>query len=247
MLHHLLESGGRPAAGRARGRAGTAASAVVHAAVIAAAAVATARGAPRPHEPADAPDLVFRTAAPAPRPAATAPAGSASTPTRPRPAEPAPAPAPALPVVTALELPPAALAVGVSAPVSDPGEFAPRGLAPGGGAPGGVGGGPPGDGGALAEALVDEPVVPDPRNPPPRYPEALRAAGLGGRVTVRFVVDTAGRVEAGSVAFAAPGDPRLEGAVREALARARFRPARAGGRPVRQLAERPYVFAPAAP
>jgi protein TonB len=111
------------------------------------------------------------------------------------------------------------------------------------GAGGPAAGGPAGA--VLTAALVDEPAVADPRNRPPRYPEPLRAAGLGGRAVARFVVDTAGRVEPATVAIVSADHPLLAGAVREALARARFRPARAGGVRVRQLVEQPFAFAPA--
>lgn len=238
MLTELVESRARPA----RRRGGTAASVAVHALVIGAAVAATGGAEPRPAEPP--PDvLIYHAPAPPPPSAPARATGVAAGPS----AAPAAPRLPAVPAVPGVEIPPIDAAVDAAAHLAPDAGFEARGLrADGWGAsatPGALGS----PGAALDEAAVDEPVVPDPRNPPPRYPESLRAAGLGGRVTARFVVDTLGRVEPGSVAFVAGGDqaaPALEAAVREALARSRFRPARAGGHRVRQLAERPYVFSP---
>jgi protein TonB len=141
------------------------------------------------------------------------------------------------------------VALGVVPPVALPGDGGP--LVDAREFTGGLASGPAGraaPGGAPFEAaMVDEPVAPDPRNPPPRYPEALRAAGVGGRAVARFVVDTLGRVEPGTVRVASPDDPRFADAAREALGRMRFRPARAGGVRVRQLVELPFAFAPGGP
>jgi protein TonB len=76
----------------------------------------------------------------------------------------------------------------------------------------------------------------------PRYPEPLRAAGIGGRAVVRFVVDTLGRVEAGSVTLVSATHPLFGDAAVRAVPSLRFRPAEAHGRPVRQLVELPFEF-----
>lgn len=76
----------------------------------------------------------------------------------------------------------------------------------------------------------------------PSYPEMLRAAGIEGRVVVRFVVDTAGRVEAGSIATVESTHALFEQSVRDVLPRLRFAPAEVGGRRVRQLVEMPFQF-----
>jgi protein TonB len=242
MLQQLLESRARPA----RRRGGTALSVLAHAAAVGAAVAATGRAAPPPAPPERA-GLVYV----APRPTRRRPPPPAAPPAA-APARSRPGGAPAAPrsrvrpiigfTLPALRAPVVDVVTGGPAPTATRADdFAPGGLA----APDGRGR----DAGALGSAhpadAVDEPVVPDPRNPPPRYPEALRAAGVGGRVVARFVVDTLGRVEAGSVAFPAADDPRLAGAARDALARARFRPARAGGRRVRQLVEQPFAFSAA--
>lgn len=78
--------------------------------------------------------------------------------------------------------------------------------------------------------------------PRPAYPEMLRAAGIEGRVVVRFVVDSAGRVEPQSIEVVEASHALFERAVREALPRFRFAPAEVGGRRVRQLVELPIAF-----
>lgn len=84
-----------------------------------------------------------------------------------------------------------------------------------------------------------------PGNPLPAYPEALRVAGLRGEVLMQFVVDTAGRVEAGSVRILASSHPLYDAAVRAVLPRYRFTPATVGGAKVRQLVQMPFAFEPA--
>ena len=80
------------------------------------------------------------------------------------------------------------------------------------------------------------------RGATPRYPAMLRDAGTEGRVTLRFVVDTSGRVESASVRVVASTDELFATAARATLPTLRFSPARAGGRPVRQLVELPFEF-----
>jgi protein TonB len=76
----------------------------------------------------------------------------------------------------------------------------------------------------------------------PRYPERLRGAGIEGTVLVQFAVDTAGRVDPASVRILASPHALFTDAVRDALARFRFRPAEVGGRHVTALAQMPFEF-----
>jgi TonB family protein len=89
---------------------------------------------------------------------------------------------------------------------------------------------------------VDQPARPDSGALTPSYPDSLFRAGVTGRVIAEFVVDTAGRVEAGSVDLYDQSDARFADAVRATLARAHFQPAMRGGRPVRQSMQVPFVF-----
>ena len=77
----------------------------------------------------------------------------------------------------------------------------------------------------------------------PTYPEVLRAAGIGGRVVVRFVVDTLGLVERETVVVREASHARFENAVRDVIPRMRFTPAQLNGHPVRMLVEMPFEFA----
>ncbi|MGH7700991.1 MAG: TonB family protein [Gemmatimonadales bacterium] len=78
--------------------------------------------------------------------------------------------------------------------------------------------------------------------PPPAYPDRLRRLGVEGAVRVRVVVDTTGRVEPTSITVVRVTHADFVGPVREALARALFRPARVHGRAVRVLVEIPFAF-----
>jgi protein TonB len=90
------------------------------------------------------------------------------------------------------------------------------------------------------EAVDERPEVL--AGPPLLYPEPLRQAGIQGRVLVRAVVDTLGRVEPGSAAIVESANPGFDrpalGYVRHAI----FRPARVLGRPVRVLVTVPIDF-----
>ncbi len=76
----------------------------------------------------------------------------------------------------------------------------------------------------------------------PLYPNALRASGVTGRVTARFVIDTTGRVELGGLEFMDTSHPLFSEAVRSALARYRFSAGEYGGRKVRTMVMMPFVF-----
>jgi TonB family protein len=67
---------------------------------------------------------------------------------------------------------------------------------------------------------------------PPRYPPGLRAAGVAGRVTLDFVVDSMGRAEAAGLRVEVADNPGFVDAAVEAVLASRFRPAMSGGHPV---------------
>jgi protein TonB len=89
---------------------------------------------------------------------------------------------------------------------------------------------------------VDEPVRPL-LIPAPRYPAALRAAAIEGEIFAQYVVDTTGRVEAGSWKVLRASYDGFREAAREAVEAGRFRPARIAGRAVRQLVQQSIRFA----
>ena len=74
------------------------------------------------------------------------------------------------------------------------------------------------------------------------YPQGLFAAGVSGSVIAEYVVDPAGRVEAGTFGIVSSTNPLFSEAVREAVEASRFRPAQLKGRPVRQLVQQPFAF-----
>jgi protein TonB len=77
----------------------------------------------------------------------------------------------------------------------------------------------------------------------PRYPDALRTAGIEGRVLVQFVVDTLGSVDMSSVKILQSTHDLFTQSVRSALATFRFKPAEVHGKRIRSLAEMPFEFA----
>ena len=76
----------------------------------------------------------------------------------------------------------------------------------------------------------------------PEYPEWAIRNAMSGTVTARFIVDANGRVES-DVVILDSTSPEFTSAVRSFLRRTRYRAARVGGRPVRQLVEQRFVFA----
>jgi periplasmic protein TonB len=77
---------------------------------------------------------------------------------------------------------------------------------------------------------------------PPAYPESLRRAGIGGRVVIEAVIDSAGQVEPGSVRVIASPERGFAAAAQDYVLRALFRPARVHGRAVRVLVRVPIDF-----
>jgi TonB family protein len=76
----------------------------------------------------------------------------------------------------------------------------------------------------------------------PVYPHDLLAVGAEGTVQATYVVDTIGRVDTTTIQVLRSDDPRFTESVRTALAQMRFRPARRGGRIVRQLVQQQFRF-----
>ncbi|MHB1096074.1 MAG: energy transducer TonB [Gemmatimonadaceae bacterium] len=95
---------------------------------------------------------------------------------------------------------------------------------------------------AFLDSQVEVQVALDSRSPMPRYPQLLRDAGVEGATLVRFVVDTLGRIEQGTVKVVESTHPAFALAVQAVLPQMRFSPARVGERKVRQLVEFPFQF-----
>jgi len=75
------------------------------------------------------------------------------------------------------------------------------------------------------------------------FPPSLYAEGVHGLVIAEFVVDTAGRVEDGTIGIVSSTAPAFTEAVRVALGSVSYTPALKAGRPVRQLVQQPFEFA----
>jgi len=233
MFTRLPESNAR----RQRRAGGFTVSTVVHVVVIALAVRATAWTAPAKAIIEPVPEVVY--VEPRPEPTPRPPLTSASREaTRTSTTAPAPLPPPIIPIdIVPSELPPP----GAMDPLIRASDFRSNGpplsdnldvnRAPNVGA-----------GAAYAEAFVDRPIVAIPGTTTPRYPSSLQSAGVEGNVRARFVVDTLGRVEPESVRILDATHDLFARAVRDALARARFAPAEARGRKVRQLAEQAFTF-----
>jgi protein TonB len=154
--------------------------------------------------------------------------------------------APPAPTLPSFDIPPTAppaipehpWAQAAPSPGFDADAFRRRGLAGGASAPLG----PALAGGVFEASMVERPVWPLAGNPAPRYPTALARAGVEGEVIMRFVVDTAGRVERGSIRLVRGTHVLFERAVSEVLPLLRFQPAEAGGARVRQAVEQPFRF-----
>lgn len=99
----------------------------------------------------------------------------------------------------------------------------------------------PASGGAYSRDQVEEPAAFLADQAGPRYPEPLLHVRASGRVRARFVVGVAGRAE-GTPEIVFATHPEFASSVRAFLARARYRPARIGGKPVPQLVEQEFVF-----
>jgi TonB family protein len=89
---------------------------------------------------------------------------------------------------------------------------------------------------------VDSAAVQDTGTVAPSYPRDMQARQIEGYVAVRFVVDTNGRVDLSTVQVVLASRPEFTQSVRQALPGMRFRPARMGTTPVRQLAEQMFRF-----
>ncbi|MBC8089978.1 MAG: TonB family protein [Phycisphaerae bacterium] len=96
--------------------------------------------------------------------------------------------------------------------------------------------------GIYFESQVEEPVKAAPGTVGPRYPESLKNGGKSGRVLVQFVVHEDGRVDLASFRVLQADDPLMEAAVRDALPKMIFVPAKIGGKSVKQLVQQPFTF-----
>lgn len=95
---------------------------------------------------------------------------------------------------------------------------------------------------AFSVLQVDEMVERYESSAAPIYPRELAAIGTQGEVRAIYVVDTSGMVDTVTIQVVRSDDPRFTESVRTALGQMRFRPAKRGGKTVRQLVEQKFRF-----
>jgi protein TonB len=262
----LLESGARPY-GSSKG---VVVSVLLHGALITAAVLGTAKVVLPPREKVEEHPILY-VASPPPKPVqmaerlpeppkAKAPARVFRAPPRAQAAAPRPTPQPKAPATPALVAP---TKVAVSLPAVDlkavptiSDVVAPAGSdvikgggisregsvksdGDEGGSRGGLGSGSSGR--AYDENQVDR-AVQVTRQPAPHYPDALKSVGVEGMVSMHFIVGADGKVEPGSIEVVSSPNKLFSDAVRASLLNSRYRPAEAGGHPVRQLVEQSFTF-----
>lgn len=81
----------------------------------------------------------------------------------------------------------------------------------------------------------------------PIYPAELMKESIEGAVIVRYVIDSTGHAEPGSLEVRSSSHPLFTKAVRDALPGMRFSAAIVDGRPVRELVEQSFAFRIAPP
>ena len=232
MLHRLLETQAAPQ----RKPLDTVISVVLHAALVFGALRATHRVAvalPKPDE------VLVRRSAPRDEPTPerrTPPTGAlGAAPTRP--GQPVIVP----PVQVPIDIPGVDLTAAPITAADFADTMSPRGR--GTGTPDGTSTGDPSAGAPYASFDVEKVAATLPGSPAPAYPEMLKASGIEGEVLAQFVVDTAGRVEAGSYRVLQSSHEGFSNTVKVALPRMRFIPAEAGGRKVRMIVQQRFAFA----
>lgn len=234
MLTTLLESN----ATSPRRRISSLVSLSLHAAAVAALVVATANANVAP--PANAPDMIAYVAPPAVEqpPELAAPGSSASAPT------PAALPAPVAPALVAPDIVPLDIpAIDLSRAPVNASDFVRRSSAVPQGAACCAGANALGSGDNVwSERYVEKAAAMRPGTEPPVYPDLLRTQRITGEVRVRFVVDSAGRVDLARLTVVSSDHALFSRAVETALRRARYLPAEVGGRPVAQLVEQTFLF-----
>ena len=96
--------------------------------------------------------------------------------------------------------------------------------------------------GAFSIIDVDSAAERDPLSAAPLYPKEMLARNIEGSATMRFVIDSTGLIDLGTIAVMASTHDDFVKAVKDAMPRMRFRPAQRGSTAVRQLVEQPFKF-----
>ena len=78
--------------------------------------------------------------------------------------------------------------------------------------------------------------------PPPVYPALLKRVGIQGRVVIRAVIDTTGRIDPTSVRIIKSPNPGFDEPTKQWVLKALFRPARLHGQAVRVIVNLPFDY-----
>ena len=212
----------------------TVVSTLLHIGLVAAAIAITANVGQRVKE-VQAENIIFSQPAPEPPPTHEAPPP-------PRDAVLAPPPPKGFQVLVApVNIPDQIPEVDLSKAVTNEADFSGRGVQ-GGIAKGVEGGTPVIRDEPYFEFQVEKPAAARDGNPAPRYPALLESSRVTGEVLAQFVVDTAGRIEAGSGRILKSSDALFANSVMNVLPRLRFYAAEVGGHKVRAVVQIPFRF-----
>jgi TonB family protein len=96
--------------------------------------------------------------------------------------------------------------------------------------------------GAFSVIDVDSAAERDPMSAAPLYPKEMLANNVEGSATMRFVIDSTGLIDLGTISVRVATHDAFAQAVKDAMPRMRFRPALRGTTAVRQLVEQPFKF-----
>ncbi len=95
---------------------------------------------------------------------------------------------------------------------------------------------------AFSVVEVDTLASVDPTSAAPEYPKALAQRKVEGMAAFRFVIDSTGRVDMGTVRVLSSTHKLFVQAVISAMPRMKYRPASVGGRRVRLLVDQSFMF-----
>ena len=144
-------------------------------------------------------------------------------------------------IITPTEIPTEIPPVNLNERPLDPRDFTGKGVEGGIGSGVTGGTGPVDIGQTFLEAQVDDP--PQLISPGPLlYPPAMKAAGIPGKVTLQFIVETTGRVEPGSVRVLSSTHRAFEEPAKQVIMKSVYKPGKVRGEPVRVLVQQTINF-----
>ena len=95
---------------------------------------------------------------------------------------------------------------------------------------------------AFSAIEVDSIALVDPTSEGPEYPQTLAQRSVEGLATLRFVIDSTGRVDMSTVRVVISTHKLFAQAVITAMPKMKYRPASIAGKPVRLLVQQSFTF-----